>query len=96
MWEVLVPPVVANKTHRTGSTTNGLHDRPDGHDPRDSHIGHKRIDVPYKVGGWASSVASVDSVVESEWAPSVDSVVESEWAPSVASVVEEVSGLQVQ
>ena len=23
----------------------GLGDRPDGHDPRDSHIGHKRIDV---------------------------------------------------
>ena len=23
-----------------------LRDRPDGHDPRDSHIGHKRIDLP--------------------------------------------------
>merc|ERR1712032_548868 len=39
-WEVLVPSVQA--------TNSSAHwkDRPDGNDPRDSHIGHKRIDVP--------------------------------------------------
>eukprot|EP00051_Salpingoeca_urceolata_P027593 m.482267 g.482267 ORF g.482267 m.482267 type:complete len:515 (+) comp22486_c0_seq1:4013-5557(+) len=37
-WEFLVPPVVPHN--------KSLGDRPDGHDPRDSHIGHKRIDVP--------------------------------------------------
>jgi hypothetical protein len=39
-WEVLVPPVINNKT------SGGLGDRPDGHDPRDSYLGHKRIDFP--------------------------------------------------
>jgi hypothetical protein len=41
-WEVLVPPVQA------GPAPDQLQarDRPDGHDPRDSHIGHKRIDLP--------------------------------------------------
>ena len=38
-WEVLVPPVVLNKTAPFG-------DRPDGHDPRDQYMGHKRIDLP--------------------------------------------------
>lgn len=36
-WEILVPPVWANNTFQ---------DRPDGHDPRDQYIGHKRIDFP--------------------------------------------------
>ena len=36
-WKVLVPVVPAN---------NSLGDRPDGSDPRDSRVGHKRIDVP--------------------------------------------------
>lgn len=38
VWEILVPPVWAKK--------DGVSDRPDGHDPRDSYIGHKRIDLP--------------------------------------------------
>mmetsp|Transcript_15265 Transcript_15265/g.39253 ORF Transcript_15265/g.39253 Transcript_15265/m.39253 type:complete len:598 (+) Transcript_15265:41-1834(+) len=36
-WETLVSP---------SNVTSALQDRPDGHDPRDSHIGHKRIDLP--------------------------------------------------
>merc|ERR1712216_896177 len=36
-WELLVPLVLDEEE---------LGDRPDGHNPRDSHIGHKRIDVP--------------------------------------------------
>lgn len=36
-WETLVPPVVPKRS---------VEDRPDGHDPRDSYIGHKRIDFP--------------------------------------------------
>merc|ERR1712232_663055 len=36
-WEILVPAVQKKST---------LGDRPDGHDPRDQYIGHKRIDVP--------------------------------------------------
>jgi alpha-L-fucosidase len=40
VWEVLVPPVWANKT------PPGVGDRPDGHDPRDQYIGRKRIDTP--------------------------------------------------
>ena len=39
-WAPLVPPVTK------GGPDGGLTDRPDGHDPRDSHIGHKRIDLP--------------------------------------------------
>ena len=38
-WEVLVPAVQP-------AGPDQLRDRPDGHDPRDSHIGHKRIDLP--------------------------------------------------
>jgi len=41
-WETLVPavvPAVVPKAEQLG-------DRPDGNDPRDSHIGHKRIDLP--------------------------------------------------
>ena len=38
-WEILVPPVVPQHPHNLG-------DRPDGHDPRDQYIGHKRIDLP--------------------------------------------------
>ena len=40
-WEMLVP-VVQTRRPRGGN----IADRPDGHDPRDSYIGHKRIDVP--------------------------------------------------
>jgi len=44
-WSVLVPPVW--KTNKTGvQLDDTFGDRPDGHDPRDSHIGYKRIDVP--------------------------------------------------
>lgn len=39
-WETLVPAV------GPPPPDNQLGDRPDGHDPRDSHIGHKRIDLP--------------------------------------------------
>ena len=61
-WEVLVPPCgpagcpVKNgtaaariqkvKLYKTRRNGGALGDRPDGHDPRDSHIGHKRIDLP--------------------------------------------------
>ena len=50
-WETLVPPGASD----TGPPPDeqapskyrvGARDRPDGHDPRDSHIGHKRIDLP--------------------------------------------------
>jgi hypothetical protein len=52
-WETLVPVVVPNAT--------ALGDRPDGHDPRDSHIGHKRIDLPVvqTSGGAAVKIAKV-------------------------------------
>ena len=50
---MLVPPVITNATTATirsgkssGSVSGGLKDRPDVNDPRDSHVGHKRIDVP--------------------------------------------------
>eukprot|EP01065_Artemidia_motanka_P032943 TRINITY_DN39921_c0_g1_i1.p1 TRINITY_DN39921_c0_g1~~TRINITY_DN39921_c0_g1_i1.p1 ORF type:complete len:524 (+),score=162.30 TRINITY_DN39921_c0_g1_i1:65-1573(+) len=36
-WETLVPHVHKKKS---------LGDRPDGHDPRDQYVGHKRIDFP--------------------------------------------------
>lgn len=39
-WETLVPPVLP-RNH-----SSGVGDRPDGHDPRDQYVGHKRIDVP--------------------------------------------------
>ena len=42
-WETLIPPVWKNKPK---PPAGGLGDRPDGHDPRDSHVGHKRIDFP--------------------------------------------------
>ena len=42
-WETLVPPVQA----KAGSTDRvSVGDRPDGHDPRDQYVGHKRIDLP--------------------------------------------------
>lgn len=43
-WETLVPPV---------QPTPSLQDRPDGHDPRDQYVGHKRIDIPE----WPDSAA---------------------------------------
>jgi len=46
-WHLLVPPVPrgnASLGDRRGDAPLG--DRPDGHDPRDSHIGRKRIDLP--------------------------------------------------
>jgi alpha-L-fucosidase len=46
-WEVLVPPVWANKT----PPASPVGDRPDGHDPRDQYIGRKRIDVPVAATG---------------------------------------------
>jgi hypothetical protein len=71
-WEVLVPPVIANKTSSSPPSsssssysttdTSRFRDRPDGNDPRDSHIGHKRIDVPHNVqtsGPHAVPVAEV-------------------------------------
>ena len=38
-----MPPVPKKKV-RAGD--GGFGDRPDGHDPRDQYVGHKRIDVP--------------------------------------------------
>ena len=44
-WKILVPAVAARNA--TGGYGHGSYgDRPDGHDPRDSHVGHKRIDTP--------------------------------------------------
>lgn len=40
VWEVLVPPV------QPIPPPTSLGDHPNGKDPRDSHVGHKRIDVP--------------------------------------------------
>jgi hypothetical protein len=55
VWEILVPPVIANKTPPAG-----VGDRPDGHDPRDQYLGRKRIDVPIvPTGGGAVQVAKV-------------------------------------
>ena len=56
-WELLVPPALANGSkpnfffhehvsHPTQALRTGLGDRPDGHDPRDQYVGHKRIDFP--------------------------------------------------
>ena len=60
-WRTLVPPVHAgggpDQQHQ-----GRLGDRPDGHDARDSHIGHKRIDLPMNVvtsGAGAVRIASV-------------------------------------
>ena len=48
-WRTLVPTcaVFANGTVACdGGERGALGDRPDGHDPRDQYVGHKRIDVP--------------------------------------------------
>jgi len=48
-WKMLVPPVqpVPPAPPAPKSTAEiSLRDRPDGHDPRDQYIGHKRIDTP--------------------------------------------------
>mgnify|MGYP000571699837 FL=1 len=39
-WHILVPPALKN------GTKPNYGDRPDGHDPRDQYVGHKRIDFP--------------------------------------------------
>ena len=41
LWKILVPPCPP-KGCGAPSPDKQLGDRPDGHDPRDSHIGHKR------------------------------------------------------
>ena len=50
-WEVLVPPVHAGSPDELQAR-----DRPDGHDPRDSHIGHKRIDLPVVPASGADAI----------------------------------------
>ena len=48
-WRTLVPTcaVFANGTVACdGGERGALGDRPDGHDPRDQYVGHKRIDFP--------------------------------------------------
>jgi len=47
-WKILVPAVAAtgNATATGGYGHGSYGDRPDGHDPRDQHVGHKRIDTP--------------------------------------------------
>lgn len=50
-WEILVPPVHKNRTP-------SLTDRPDGHDPRDQYVGHKRIDLPEWPDAAAAKVVS--------------------------------------
>lgn len=66
-WETLVS--ASNVTDTPAPTRaphepkrrGGLGDRPDGNDPRDSHIGHKRIDLPEvrTAGAGAIKVAKV-------------------------------------
>jgi hypothetical protein len=54
-WHVLVPPVQpANKT-AVAARSAGFGDRPDGHDPRDQYIGHKRIDTTDGMVGISST-----------------------------------------
>ena len=45
-WDVLVPPVQPNVSTPPRAEQTWLTDRPDGSDPRDQYIGHKRIDIP--------------------------------------------------
>ena len=53
-WETLVPVIVKHHPHPPLSFSQDdgnqvlwrVGDRPDGHDPRDQYVGHKRIDVP--------------------------------------------------
>ena len=48
-WEVMVTAggcVKHNCTNTRESASHGFSDRPDGHDPRDQYVGHKRIDMP--------------------------------------------------
>ena len=55
-------PTRAHDPKRRGSGGGGgLGDRPDGNDPRDSHIGHKRIDLPEvrTAGAGALKIAKV-------------------------------------
>jgi alpha-L-fucosidase len=47
-WETLVPVLNHSKA---------LGDRPDGHDPRDQYVGHKRIDLPVVPTSGAGAVA---------------------------------------
>jgi alpha-L-fucosidase len=49
-WQVLVPAVGP-------PSAPALRDRPDGHDPRDSHVGHKRIDRPAVATGASAGAA---------------------------------------
>jgi hypothetical protein len=47
--ETLVPavqPAAPSTRHKVGDERLRSRDRPDGHDPRDQYIGHKRIDLP--------------------------------------------------
>lgn len=58
VWETLIPAVIKNTSatarvaaeqawfKKKGVQHPTLGDRPDGHDPRDQYIGHKRIDFP--------------------------------------------------
>lgn len=69
-WETLVPPVWRNTSHVASGDSAAPHaapaqrmlwgaplrDRPDGNDPRDSHIGHKRIDVPVVTTSGAGAI----------------------------------------
>ena len=61
-WEVLVPPVQPPKPPKPHDddappSPAPLGDRPDGNDPRDQYIGHKRIDVPVVPTSGAGAVA---------------------------------------
>lgn len=53
-WFTLVPPVRVGRSSGSGSGQR-LKDRPAGADPRDSHIGFRRIDVP---SGSSATVAA--------------------------------------
>ena len=46
-WQVLIPPVKPPAPTPAPTLASApLGDRPDGHDPRDQYVGHKRIDFP--------------------------------------------------
>ena len=60
VWEMLVPPV-QSRSSRVDEATGRLseRDRPDGHDPRDQYVGHRRIDTPIVNGSVLAEIAQV-------------------------------------
>ena len=59
-WEMLVPPVQP-RSPRVDEAAGRLggRDRPDGHDPRDQYVGHRRIDKPIVNGSVLAEISQV-------------------------------------